>query len=441
MQQNKIRRTCKKRHFCCLLVVSLMLLPLVSVGASAAELKSEITVWAWSQPALAMASTVPDFNEKYPGVKVNIVELPWVEVHNKLLIALSVNSGAPDVSYLEGIMSSKYAGEHLLELTDKLEPFMAQIVDAKWGEVHDPRYPDKKYGVPTDVGPAGMYYRVDFLEEAGIEGLPETWDEFRAVGRKLKAQGKYLMSWDYIRARTLAFYYFRPLLLQLQSGYYDKYGNVLLGDEASVQVTELLYDLVNTDQIVYMDALYREPPWWSAIKSGDIGAIFGGAWMAGLLKFEAPELEGAWTFAPVPAFEKGGNRATNQGGASVCIPAQSKNQEAAWEFVKNAFLTKKSVVAMYKEWNTFPVIMNAYDDPVFSEPDPYFGGQQVGLIWTKLATEIASYYYMPTSIEDEDRVNLALIDILQGKVDIQEGLNQTAEAIKESLKRLGIPAG
>ena len=75
-----------------------MLAFVLSIGASAAELKGEINVWAWSQSARALESTVADFNEKYPDVKVNIVELPWAEVHNKLLIALAAGSGAPDAS-------------------------------------------------------------------------------------------------------------------------------------------------------------------------------------------------------------------------------------------------------------------------------------------------------------------------------------------------------
>ncbi len=441
MKQNKTHKIYKKRVFWSLLVTSFMLAFVLSIGAGAAELKGEINVWAWSQSARALESTVADFNEKYPGVKVNIVELPWAEVHNKLLIALAAGSGAPDASYVEGIMSGKYAGKHLVDLTDKLKPFMSNISSGQWGEFYDPRTPDKIYGVPGGPGPAGIFYRIDFFKEAGIEEFPETWDEFRAVGRKMISQGKYLLSWDYVRTRTLAFYYFRPLLLQLKTGYYDKHGNVLLGDEASIRVTQLMYDMVNKDKMVYTDALYRQPAWWSAIKSGDIAAILGGCWMAGPLKFEAPELEGAWRFSPVPAFEKGGNRATNQGGASICIPAQSKNQEAAWEFIKNAFLTRKGALTMYKKWNAFPPLLDTYDDPVFSEPDPYFGGQQVGLIWTSLAREIAPYYYMPTSIQDEDVVNKALSDILQDKADAEQALSKAAEAIKKALARLGIPLG
>src|ERR1700736_6091798 len=49
---------------------------LVSGGAPAADPpKGEITVWSWNIAAEALDMVVPDFNKKYPDVKVHVVNM------------------------------------------------------------------------------------------------------------------------------------------------------------------------------------------------------------------------------------------------------------------------------------------------------------------------------------------------------------------------------
>src|SRR5439155_9010577 len=47
----------------------------------------------------------------------------------------------------------------------------------------------KWIGVPWAVGGGLVTYRKSWLAEAGAEKFPETWDEYRAIGKKLKAAG------------------------------------------------------------------------------------------------------------------------------------------------------------------------------------------------------------------------------------------------------------
>ena len=39
-------------------------------------------------------------------------------------------------------------------------------------------YEDSMYGLPVDGESTALFYRTDLFEEAGIDGPPETWDEF-----------------------------------------------------------------------------------------------------------------------------------------------------------------------------------------------------------------------------------------------------------------------
>lgn len=45
-------------------------------------------------------------------------------------------------------------------------------------------------GVPQLIISWAVTYREDWFREAGITKFPETWDEYREAGRKMKARGK-----------------------------------------------------------------------------------------------------------------------------------------------------------------------------------------------------------------------------------------------------------
>jgi len=49
---------------------------------------------------------------------------------------------------------------------------------------------NKWIGVPWTTGGGLMAYRKSWLEEAGYNAFPETWDAFRDAGKKLKAKGR-----------------------------------------------------------------------------------------------------------------------------------------------------------------------------------------------------------------------------------------------------------
>src|SRR5262245_55392883 len=48
----------------------------------------------------------------------------------------------------------------------------------------------KWLGVPHGVGANAIAYRKSWLAEVGAKEFPKTWDEYREVGKKLKAKGK-----------------------------------------------------------------------------------------------------------------------------------------------------------------------------------------------------------------------------------------------------------
>ena len=197
-----------------------------------------------------------------------------------------------------------------------------------------------------------------------------------------------------------------------------------------------MLDMVNEGSFSQME--YRQPGYFSALESGDIAAVLGASWFGGILKTQAPRTEGLWRIAPMPAFEPGGVRTSNQGGTTVAILEQSKNKELAWEYLRFSLLTAEGPIRIYEYSGVFPAFFPAYESPIFGEADPFFGGQKAMRIWADQAKDIPLYYYMPTSPEDDYVVNAALVDILLGNATIEEALNEAKVKIIDNLKNYGI---
>ena len=56
-----------------------------------AEPSGEITVWSWNIAAEALDMLVPDFNKKYPNVKVTVANMGHGDVRDKALAGARCN--------------------------------------------------------------------------------------------------------------------------------------------------------------------------------------------------------------------------------------------------------------------------------------------------------------------------------------------------------------
>ena len=73
----------------------------------------------------------------------------------------------------------------------------------------------------------------------------------------------------------------------------------------------------------------------------------------------------------------------------MCIPEQSKNKEAAWEFIEFVLATADSQNKMFETVDYFPAYKPAWNDPMYDKGDPFFGGQQTRRLWAQIADEVA----------------------------------------------------
>ena len=126
--------------------------------------------------------------EKALGIKLNIEMINGNDLQARTTAAIQSGSG-PDVICALNNWPQLYA-DSLAEVTDIAE----KIGKAQGGFYNESKVvanDGKKWlGVPWCVLGAMIVYRKSWLAEQGANSFPATWEEYRAVGKKLKAAGR-----------------------------------------------------------------------------------------------------------------------------------------------------------------------------------------------------------------------------------------------------------
>jgi multiple sugar transport system substrate-binding protein len=388
---------------------------------------TEITFWWWDDNGKLWADAYTKVN---PQVKVNFVNTPFADAHDKLLTSFASGSGAPDVASIEiGRVGGFSAKGGLSDL--KAAPFDGaalekDMVKYKWtqGSTADGRL----VCMPWDIGPAGVWYRTDIFEELGLPTEPEAvealiggagkkWDDFLAYAKQVKDKsgGKTALFAD---AGTDIY---GAVYRQQGEGYQE--GNKLLIEEKAARPFELAAR-------ARKEALDANIPWWGAewaagVKDNAFAGMVIAAWMQGGLQRDQPQTVGKWRVIHAPEANY------NWGGSFVAIPEQSKNKEVAWEFVKWAVATAEGQNTMFKSSGVFPAYKPAWEDPLYDAPVEFFGGQRTYRIWTEIADNIPAIIRTPNDLQLDDIVGAELTLVLkEGKDPAQAVKDAEAEALK-----------
>ncbi len=145
----------------------------------------EVEFWIWDAEEI-FQEIIDGFEEIYPNVSIKLVKQPWQDYWTKLPLALQNGSGPA----LFAIHNSQHEN-----LINYLEPYDIDVEDLKAdftgveGHVIDGKVHYIDYGMMT----GSIFYNKDLWQDAGLTeaDIPETWDEFTSVARKLtKTDGK-----------------------------------------------------------------------------------------------------------------------------------------------------------------------------------------------------------------------------------------------------------
>lgn len=385
--------------------------------SDSASNKEEVTLNFWVFGATNYEELAKEYEENNPEVKINVKTSETDEHHDSLFTSISTGSGAPDIAMLEidQLDRFKEAKDSFVNLYDVgSDDVKDQYLDWKWEIGENPEH-DFLYGMPTDIGPKAMYYRIDVFEEAGlpiepdeVEGLIKTREAFLEAGDQIKEKtGKPMVD-----NMEMAY---RMILDGAEQSFFDEEDNLLI--EESGNAVKEAYEFaveMNERELVGNFEMWT-PEWGNAVNNGDFAMEIGAAWLKGWMMDNAPEAEGQFRIATLPSEFAG-----NWGGSYIAIPNETKYPEAAYEFVEWLVSPENQLVSFTEE-GLFPSAESVYEmDEFQNSTDSFFGGQSTANYFAKAAQDIPFTFKGIHYKSANDEVLNALINVQQGAAADEE---------------------
>ena len=350
-----------------------------------------LTVWAW-EPTLKQV--VAKFQEKYPNVKVDLVNAgTGNDQYTALQNAIAAGRGVPDVGQIEYYALPQFAlGKSLTSLAgyggDNLK---ADFTPGPWNSVHSGGV---LYGLPMDSGPMALFYNSDVFDKYAIK-VPTTWDEYLDAARKLhKADPK-----AYITADTGDAGFTTSMIWQAGGKPYQVDGTTVtinLNDPGATAFAKVWQQLISEKLLAPISGWSDQ--WFQGIANGSIATLATGAWMPANFLSSAPTGAGKWRVADLPQWQAGANASAENGGSSLAIMEKGGNKALAYGFMKYA--NDGDGVQIRVDNGAFPATTAQLNSPSFLSTEfKYFGGQKANEIFARSAKNVVpGWSYLPFQV-------------------------------------------
>ena len=332
--------------------LSLGLLAGCSGGSSSktskeAASKDDVKVWVQfsdeTAEGKAWEQVVQNFNKKYKGrYKVVTEYIPRSGsgggYEDKVNAAITTNS-LPDVN------TAAYAKSKVIT------PLDDYLKDNNMGDVLDSikqqgTYDGKFYAFGYSESNVGIYYNKKMFKEAGIDESslptlkkPWTWDEFKAVSKKLK---------DHFKEAAIDFrlnsndemlpYAYMPLIWSNGGSVVNEDGTKAEGyfnSKESTQAVQFIQDLVK-------EGYTTVSPVEKGFETGQYPMVLSGSWTIADLQTNYKDID--FGILPYPVSNKTKKLVSPSGSWQLAVTTKSNKKDAAAEFVKFATNTESSEI-------------------------------------------------------------------------------------------------
>lgn len=324
------------------------------------------------------------YQAEHPNVEFKSTISPKV---GEIIRPRIVSGDAPDLLVMtdgdqSGLLVSLVKDKALLDITDVFEgpaydggaPLKDSILDGYLESKKYQPYGDGKiYIAPKDCGYCGLIYNKALFEEKGW-AVPETWDEFFALGDAAKAEGRALFTYQGIYPGYLENLLWPALADVVGQQGMDRIFNY---EEGSFNNPEVIGVLANLQKIAsggyLMDGTLALNHTQSQTEMMQGHALFipNGIWMINEMK-DAPREDGfSYGLALAPTSEKGGTRYAYANYGQISIPKDAKNPEGAKDFLRFLY-SDASVKAMAETSGTVMAVKGGAElAKEYLEPDAY----------------------------------------------------------------------
>jgi len=384
----------------------------------------------------ALKKLLPEF-EQLAGIKVNLEVLPYPTLQEKQAVAVTQGTGAYDVVHVDCVWVGQYAGQGLvipvedfIKKTDAqvlaLDDFIPSVLQEQG------MWEGKVYGLPFIQAVFGLHYRTDIFSELGLTP-PNTWEELYDTAKlltdKLKDRGITGITFMGKRGVQLQCTY-DNMLWSFGGDWYDENYKPTINSPEAVAALEYFKTLIPFAPAGVLTYDWDENA--NAFAQGK--AAMNLQWQNSAPLFQDPTqstIVGKFDFTLIPGKKQPDGsikRTPTFGGWGLMIPKDSKNKEAAWEFIVWATSPEMELKLAY----AMPgARYSSLKNPELSAKYVEYKGMLESLPIAKGRPRIAAYSELADALE------VALSEAMTGTKDAQTALNDANARFEEILRRWG----
>ena len=377
-------------------------------------------------PGEALKAAAGQYSKDHPDTPVQVDLFDYDGVRERTLLGFSSGKDSYDAIGYDYAWMKQYIDSGYLLALDDMAAEQADLIDmpdyvpayVSWATVDG-----KQYALPWFGAVYMLYYRTDLLEQAGV-AVPTTWDEYVAAAKAIQEKTG-VTGTTFIGKRD------DPLLCEYWSVAWS-YGAEITNDgtTSSMNSPEAVQALKTWSEVLPYapkDALAADWPAAAAtFAEGKSGMMINFSDTSDALIAPTSKVAGKVGFAALPSGPTG-KSTPNLGGWGLGVSAQSKNQQAAFDFIAwaTAAAQQQAGLANGGSASRESVLGNPENQAQF----PYFPAA--------LENYKNAIYFPVTQkwFDWEAAMSPPLSSALSGQISLEEGVKQASDRLDAEMKK------
>ncbi|MFH1756340.1 MAG: extracellular solute-binding protein, partial [Candidatus Latescibacterota bacterium] len=286
------------------------------------------------------------------------------------------------------------------------------------------KWKGRVYGLPWLQGSRVLFYNKELLARAGLDANspPQTWDELLDAAKRIHALAPDIYGFGLNLGE-------RYVLYKKFMAFAWGNGGRILGDDGSVQFNS--YENLEALQFYVKLAEYslkeKQEVFDHQFKMGKLGMQVSGAWNIKNYATEAPDLDYGVALVPKPRSDRG-THASFAGAELLVIFKNSKHKEEALKLARFLQSYPRAKEISLAERSVFPASKRSLWDPSFLGDDKI-------KVFVRQALTSRSAPAHPGWIEMEDVINRSIEEVLYGRTEPEQALQNAAQKLEVIVKQ------
>ncbi|AGA58910.1 ABC-type sugar transport system, periplasmic component [Thermobacillus composti KWC4] len=326
-----------------------------------------LSILSWNNEQ-EMKPVLDGFKAKYPHISFDFSFAPPVTDYIAKLQTMLLSDTAPDIFIIAAENRNEIIdGGFAMDLTD--QPFMSVMLDSNKPMLSKN---GRTYGFTQTGWAGGLFYNKQLFEQAGIEKLPETWDEFVEICLKLKEAGIRPL---YDRMHDITIIHsamFGANVLTKDPDFDEKlFNGETTFAEGWTEVLKMWKEDLIDNEILTPDMIgLTSEQVMNEFSLGNVAMVPGGPWNISTIEATNPDIE--FEIMPIPGKEPGNKYYNGAPGVGFAINSKTKHKEEALLFLE--YLSTEEGLRQFEEGtggiitahgyttNVHPAYLPAYND-------------------------------------------------------------------------------